>query len=113
MPKSSEVAAELRAFADRLDSNPDAEIKSIGIYQYCWNGEDKEKFLNFAAAMPRPFKKQYSDAELTILHSSLNMSIIASIPRSAVCEVVEPARPAVFRCEPILNDEEEAELASL
>jgi len=30
------------------------------------------------------------------------------IPRNTVCELVEPAKPAVYRCEPLLSDEEEA-----
>jgi hypothetical protein len=35
-----------------------------------------------------------------------------SIDRSVVCEIVEPAKPAVYRCEPILSLEEENGLES-
>ena len=34
----------------------------------------------------------------------------ACIDRAQVCELIEPAKPAVYRCFPLLSDQEEAEL---
>ena len=114
MPKLSEIATALRNVADALDKNPDAECVRPYLSFHFWSG-NKEPFLGLASAFPRPFSKKYEqreDGSLEIVHIDPALGTYARIPRTAVCEMVEPAKPAVYRCEPLLSDEEEATLTS-
>ena len=114
MPKLSEIATALRNVADALDKNPDSECARPYLSFHFWNG-NKDQFLDLASAFPRPFSKKYEqreDGSLEIEHNNPALGTYARIPRSAVCEMVEPAKPAVYRCEPLLSDEEEATLTS-
>ncbi len=112
MPLASEVAAELRKFADRLDTNPEAKIKAPTVLFYHWSEKDKEAFLEVAKLMPRPVVKgeDTCKTELQIRYQSPAMEITAAIPKSISCKLVEPARPAVYDCITILSPEEDAEL---
>lgn len=111
MPKAHEVAAALRTFADRLDLTPDAIVSRPFVsFSRDYGKDDKEKFLNVAKALPRPFTKEWSGNELQVIHDNPAAYIYARIDRSDVCELVEPAKPAVYRCDPILSEEEDAEL---
>jgi len=110
MPKASEVAAELRKFADSLDTNPDAEILAASVYFYHWNKKNKDQFMALAKLLPRPLKKELRGSEdnkdLTLLYESDAMKVYSEIPQAATCTLIEPARPAVYRCDPILSDED-------
>ncbi len=112
MPLASEVAAELRKFADRLDTNPDAVIASPHMIFYHWNESDKSKFLEVAKLLPRPVIKGEDSGKtnLRLTYDSPALSVVASIPKSISCVLVEPARPAVYDCITILSPEEDAEL---
>lgn len=115
MPKASEVAAELRKFADSLDRNPDAEIAVPAIYSHHWYKDSKQAFMNLARLMPRPLVKSlsYGDKPDRVLtYESPALRIVASIPQSLTCELIAPATPAVYRCDPILSESEDAELES-
>lgn len=111
MPKASEVATELRKLADSLDREPDAEIPAPGVY-FPTRYEDKKAFLNVAAILPHPIKKTYpcngTEIELEYRTSSIRVSTCGQ--RDTVCELIEPAKPAVYRCEPLLSEAEEAAL---
>lgn len=111
MPKASEVASELRKLADSLDREPDAKIPLTGVY-FSTRYEDKQAFLNVAAILPRPIKKTYpcNGAEIELEYRSDAIRVFATARRSVVCELVEPAKPAVYRCEPLLSEAEEAAL---
>lgn len=117
MPKAHDVAEELRKLADGLDKEPEAKITDASVYFSHWMSDEKRKmmFLTLARLLPRPLQKQYpkEDAQggdLELIYKSAAMRINASIPRSVVCHIVEPAKPAVYKCEPLLSEEDEKEL---
>lgn len=110
MPKASAVAAELRKFADSLDSNPDVEIEAPSVSFYHWLKEEKDRFLTVAKLIPRPAKKSLvgsgEEPRIRVQYATDAISIYANIPQSATCTLVEPAKPAVYRCDPILSEQE-------
>lgn len=106
------VAAELRKIADALDAQPDAEIIKPYI---SFLGNTKEEFLSTARLLPRPLAKKIEGAEskwpsMRLTCTGMAIHVSASVPQSLTCELVEPARPAVYRCDPILSEAEEAEV---
>ena len=110
--RASEVATALRALADRLDTHPDLLIGTPRIWFYF---HAKETFTNMVRLMPRPLKKtifmpesQWPD--LLVDFRSKPLDITATIPKSLSCTLIEPARPAVYRCDPVLSPEEDAEM---
>lgn len=112
MPKAHEIATELRKLADALDVNPEAEHQKAWLWFYC---DTKAQFLSAASIVPRPFRKRddtpnekYSRIHLE--HNTPALQVDASIYKHLTCELVEPARPAVYRCDPILSALEEAQL---
>jgi hypothetical protein len=110
MITAGQVAIELRKLADALDAQPDAKI--IRPYVF-FMGDEKDSFLNTARLLPRPLKKKLDDygdkyRKIRIMYDTPAISIEASVPQSLTCELVEPAKPAVYRCAPILSDAEEA-----
>ena len=112
MPKANEVATELRKLADALDKSPEAEIAQLFATFYCYS---KEQFLNTASVFPRPFDKPKDEYDFILQNpngTSPNSPIWlrATVDRSRVCELIEPAKPAVYRCDPILSEAEESML---
>jgi hypothetical protein len=47
---------------------------------------------------------------LKLEYSSKFMDVYTSIPQSFTCTLIEPAKKAVYRCDPILSESEDAEL---
>ena len=115
MPKASVVAAELRNLADRLDASPDTVIEKLFITRSHYSST-KNEFLDFVKLMPRPLKKGTADyglssgPELTVAYEGTGINIHVTIPQSATCTLITPARPAVYDCNPILSAEDEAEI---
>lgn len=113
MPKAHDIATELRKLADALDVQPELEMRKLWIDFYC---STKEEFLNAAAIMPRPFVKSESQPSspewnrIAVDHKTQAVEIKASVLKSLTCELVEPAKPAIYRCDPILSALEEAQL---
>ncbi len=112
MPKMNEVAQELRRIADALDTQPELEIRQPSLSWYHWSADAKESFLNIAKVMPRPFEKVYGAEKLRIENKSPALWVYSEIVRSAACELVEPAKPAVYKCEPILSELDEREVSA-
>jgi hypothetical protein len=109
MTTAGHVAIELRKLADSLDAQPDAEIIKPLIHFY---GEAKEPFLSTAKLLPRPLKKRIEGGDekyrrIHVEYDSSAMWIDLSVRQTLTCEILEPAKPAVYRCAPILSDEEE------
>lgn len=110
MSKAGLVAIELRRLADALDAQPDAEIIKPMVTFF---GYDKASFLSTVRLMPRPLTKRVTEvgstwARLRVDHENRSIDITASVPQSLTCELVEPAKPAVYRCDSILSEEEDA-----
>ena len=113
MPKASEVAAELRKFADRLDIEPNTEIVQANIhFSHSFASNPKQSFMALARLMPRPIVKKdgYNKDILEISHSSEAVNIAAWVEKVHTCIMVKPAQDAVYECEPLLSD---AELATV
>ena len=74
--------------------------------------------VTLARLMSHPFVKEYSDREIELRHDFMASDTrhdyavrhYVKIQRASVCELVEPAKPAVYRCVPLLSDEEEGAL---
>lgn len=104
--KAHAVAESLRKLADSLDRKPDSNIEQAWVTFYCRT--NKEHFLNLATLMPRPFSKDFDGDQIDLIHGDfkgpLHLKVTAA--RSAVCTVIEPARPAVYDCSSLLSDAE-------
>jgi len=116
-PKASEVATELRKLADSIDKLGDAEVSRPFVYfsHSSYGDNKKERFVALAKVLPRPLKKEYGDGpypELKLEFSNESISVLSVIPRSEVCEIIEPARPAKYHCPSIFTTEEESDLGS-
>lgn len=108
-------AAELRKLADAVEPlariNGSSYVKPWLYISYRYGGDlAKQTFLEVAQALPKPFKKEYTDSELKLTYTSAALEVNLAIERSSVCEIVEPAKPAVYRCEPLLSDDEDSEI---
>lgn len=107
MPLAKDVALELRKLADSLDKQPDAEITQPWITFY---EHQKERFLATARLLPRPLTKDedYDSSRFRLIYDSFDTSIHieCSVDKSTVCTLIEPAKPAVYKCVSILIDDE-------
>ena len=114
MPKANEVARELRNLADCIDRLGDAETDDPSIYFNFKYGNEmskkKEQFLALVRVLPRPLEKEADTDDYIVRYRSDAMQIRVVIERSKVCHLIAPARPAQYKCEPLLSEEEEAEL---
>lgn len=117
MPRAIEVAAELRKLADALEKGGDAKMKKPTLYFYC-DSTTVQEFKNAAKLLPRPLAKGIQDEDdpkwcrVRLEYNSASLDVEASIPRAATCRIIEPAKPAVYDCEPLLSDAEEAVLTA-
>lgn len=111
-PKASEVATELRNLADRIEKLGDAEVSRPFVYfsHSSYGDNKKERFVALAKVLPRPLKKTYGEGshpDMKLEFSNESISVLSVIPRSEVCEIVEPARPAKYHCPSIFTTDEE------
>lgn len=103
--KAALVAMELRKLADALDVQPDAEI----VKPYVWfMANDKDAFLALARLLPRPLVKKLDGPYIQIGYDNPAIFVASQVSQSLTCELIEPAKPAVYRCDPILSEEEDA-----
>ena len=109
--KASELATKLRTLADGLDKAPDAEITPY--VSISPSGHNKATFLELAKVVPRPLTKKIRFEGTTYEDYTLEGDgFVLGIPRSKMCILVEPARPAVYECPSILSEAEEAALGA-
>jgi hypothetical protein len=104
------VAIELRRLADALDKAPETEVKQPSLYFYHWG--EKELFLNVVRLLPRPLAKANdvsgsSCPSFIVRHETPALRLEASVQKDAMCELVEAAKPAVYKCHPLLSESEE------
>jgi hypothetical protein len=110
--KAKAIAKDLRILADALEVAPDLELPQPYFAIHFWNNTAKDAFLALVKLLPRPFSKEYDDTDFKIRHDTTGLDINVYIQRSAVCELIAPAKPAEYRCEPILSEDEESTLTS-
>lgn len=110
--KAIDAVSNLRTLADLLEKNGDTEIQMSSAIVWIYN---KESFLTLAKDFPRPVRKvreerNYGNFKLEhgVLLSTGVIELL--IPNSRICELIEPARPAVYKYPQILSLEEEEEL---
>ena len=73
----------------------------------------KATFLELAKVVPRPLTKKIRFEGTTYEDYTLEGDgFVLGIPRSALCVIVEPARPARYECPSILSEAEEAALGA-
>jgi hypothetical protein len=73
--------------------------------------EEKASFI--AAARVLGGNKRYTDTDLSLEQDFGPLEVCLRIDRKAVCRIVEPAKPAVYECDPILSEEEEAQIGGV
>jgi hypothetical protein len=107
--KALEFALKLRRLARDLEKAPEAEIHTyVSITPAL---DDKQTFLELAKVLPRPLTKKIRHEGTSYEDFTLEGDgFVLGIPRSTMCILVEPARPARYECPSILSDEEEAAL---
>jgi hypothetical protein len=115
MPKSSEVAAELRKLADALDREPEQELPVTNVDFYCKYAGVKGKpmFLALVRILPHPLTKSDDDmGGLELKYTTPSLCIRTVVERDKVCKLIRPAQqiPAKYECEPLLTTEEDASL---
>jgi hypothetical protein len=115
--KAKDAVENLRKLADLLEKHGDAEIymsaSNVWIY-------GKQNFLEVAKDFPRPCRKATEDWEcgdFKLMHGDLttNSLIALRIPRTLVCNLIEPAKPAVpavYDCPDVLGDDAEGQLTA-
>ena len=109
MAKANEVATQLRMLADCLDKAGDTQMGHLFL---SFTADNKDTFKALAHVWPRPYTKKvdYADTdypELRLVHDGW-MRI--NVSQKSVCTLVEPAKKAVYKCEPFLSEDEEAAL---
>jgi len=110
-PTAGQVAIELRRLADALDKEPDAPTARASIFFPCYylGAESKNIFLHLAHILPRPLTKEITEADvISLIYESSALRINAYIDRNKVCTLKEPAKSAVWECEPLLSEADEA-----
>lgn len=116
MPKAHEIATELRKLADALDAQSEAVLPQPSLYMAC---DTKAEFIASAAFIPRPLRKSEDKdgleayRRIRLSHDVPALRVTTNVYKSLTCELVEPARPAVYRCDPILSALEEAQLEAV
>lgn len=116
MITAHDVATELRKLADSFDQKPEAIVCRATVSFYC---DTKEEFLSAASLLPRPYSKGEDDYGSTayrrihLNHETSAMLVDVNVYKHLTCELVEPAKPAVYRCDPILSAIEEVNLEAL
>lgn len=106
---SHEYALELKRLADEMLACPDFQLGwthdevTLGI------GASKDELLAFAKNL-HPLRKEFSEKEIELRFGSGRISAKISANRSTACRIVKPAEPAVYECDPLLSQEEEAQV---
>lgn len=112
MINSHKLAAGLREFAERLESAPEFEFGEDWLTQrhIFIAAEDAVTAKAFAHVL-KPCTKTFTETQIKLTANFGAVQVQVEIPRQKVCELVEPAKPAVYRCDPLLSADEEAEIA--
>lgn len=110
---SHEYVKRLREIADYLETRPaftlsDWKGESAGRLDYYF---DKEEFLAAVRALGSGKKSVETDSlgQPKVVFTSGPVQVL--IEQDKVCRIIEPARPAVYDCEPLLSELEDASLS--
>jgi hypothetical protein len=103
-----DLAKDLRNLADKLEAADSALAGNEFLMLHLWF-QDKAAFVSVAKAIGGIKKLTDWDYELNSECGLLRICL--KIPRNAVCRLVEPAKPAVYECEPLLSEAELSEVS--
>ena len=114
MNERTEFITGLRELANYLENNPDAPIPSsaclsVSVTDY-YNPSGTKYALGQVARCPGPWQKELDDSYLTLIKEFHGVKYMVICARDHVCTMVEPAKPAVWDCEPLLSAKEFEEL---
>jgi hypothetical protein len=115
MPLAKDVSTELRKLADALDLHPDVETCVPRLAFFYDSEQDKAKFIATANILPHPLVKVYpmdsnAYSRVSVMYEAPALRVSTSIYRQAVCELISPAKPAVYDCKLTLSGDEDAAL---
>ena len=94
MPTTHEVASELRKLADSLTDQPETETDSAFVM---FSQHSRQSFVIVSKALPKPAEIYMERGTLRKRYRSDAITIINSISQELICEMIEPAKPAVYR----------------
>lgn len=114
MHTAIEIATDLRALADHYEKLGDIKLPKPRLV---FHGEDKSQFVACSQALPRPIEKVYPTRDgdyesVRFYHHLRSLDVESWAWRVVACRVVEPPKPAVYECDPILSETEEAEITA-
>lgn len=116
MSERTEFITGLRELADYLENNPEAPIPSnayIGVSVTDYGNPAGTRYrLEIVARCPGPWQKELDDSFLTLIKDFHGVKYRVMCARDHVCTMVEPAKPAVWDCEPLLSAKEFEELTA-
>lgn len=109
-PSASAIASELRNVADALEKGGDTKIPKANLW---WYFDTKEELTALVRLLPHPLTKRIDNPpypRLIVERKHPLVDVDVRGPQSVTCTLVEPARPAKYRCDPILSEIEEREV---
>lgn len=117
VPKTSRtLALNLRKLADWLDSKPEFPVMDVvaGPPYQSYHG-NKDAFIAAVRAIGSGTKGKgvldsYLRFEANTCPEGTEYSL--QVNRESVCTLIKPAQPAVYDCEPLLSQAEEAEIGA-
>lgn len=116
MSERKDYIAGLRQLADYLENNPDIPTPSSTTVTACatdyLNEEGTKHNMQAVAKCPGPWSKEFDDSFLTLTRKFAGIELQVFCNRNHVCKMVEPAKPAVWDCEPLLSAKEFEELTA-
>lgn len=112
-PTASAIASELRKLADALDKGGETPIPKANLW---WHFNSKEELVSLVKLLPKPLTKRIDPPScaypyLIIEREHPLVEVDVRGPQYKTCTLIEPARPAKYRCDPILAELEEDELS--
>lgn len=112
-PTASAIASELRKLADALDKGGETPIPKANLW---WSFNSKEELASLVKLLPKPLTKRIDDPDSVYpyliverVHPLVDIDLRG--PQAKTCTLIEPARPAKYRCDSILSELEEDELS--
>lgn len=116
MSERTEFITGLRELADYLENNPDVPIPYQPYFAVCVTNyvepEKTKDAIQSVARCPGPWRKELGESLLTLTKDFHGVKYGVICDRSHVCKMVEPAKPAVWDCEPLLSAKEFEELTA-
>ena len=114
---SHDFAKQLRKLAEFLEAAPAFKLPdysteyndTCGIAQFDYH-YDKAGFISAVKALGSGKKREKTICQPEIHFMAADGLLRLAIYKEALCRLIEPAKPAVYECEPLLSQAEEAQI---